>query len=122
LLWNGQDLDRPLLEKLLDPANPASLRLIAVEALLNEKHDAQVPAEALAALRDLARLPNREIALATADLVQKHLGVDVGLPPGKPLPPLHSRHAAEVTRQVMTWAAMHDLPENVADSQPLVQR
>jgi HEAT repeat protein len=122
LLWNGQDLDRPLLEQLLDPSNPAPLRLIAVEALLTDKRDPHAPAEALAALRDLARLPNREIALATAQLVQRALGVDVGLPPGQPLPPLHSRQAAEVTRCVMMWAAQHDLPENVVDSQPLVER
>ncbi len=122
LLWNGQDLDRSLLEKLLDPANPSSLRLIAVEALLNERHDFQASAEAVAALRDLARLPNREIALATGDLVQRHLGVDLGLPPGKPLPPLQSRQAAEVTRRVMAWAAQYEEPQDRADSQPLVHQ
>ncbi len=119
LLTEGQGLERPLLEKLLDPANPAPLRLTAVESLLNEERGHQEPADAMAALRDLARLPNREIALATADLVQRRLGVDLGLAPGKPLPPLHSRQAAEVTRRVMKWAADQDAPENVADSQPL---
>jgi hypothetical protein len=119
LLLSDKELDRPLLEQLLDPANPAPLRLTAVEALLQDR-DGQHPAEAMAALRDLARLPNREIAVATAELVQRRLGVDMGLVPNQPLPPLHSRQAAEVTRRVMMWAAMHDLPENVADSQPLV--
>jgi HEAT repeat protein len=90
LLWNSHGLDRPLLERLLDPANPAPLRLTAVEALLGESRDTIGPVEAMAALRDLARLPNREIALATADLVQRRLGVDLGLPTGQPLPPVQS--------------------------------
>lgn len=96
--------DSDLLEKLLDPANPASLRLLAAESLLGEgPHD-----RALAALHDIARLPNREIALATAEVVQRRLGVDLGLPLGQPLPPLHSRQAAEVTRRVMVWAAQQE--------------
>jgi hypothetical protein len=96
--------DRPLLEQLLNPANPASLRLLAAEALLNEgAHD-----RAVAALHDIARLPNREIALATAEVVQRRLGVDLGLPLGQPLPPAHSRQAAEVTRRVMVWATQQD--------------
>jgi hypothetical protein len=105
ILRNGGELDRELLEKLLDPGNPAPLRLIAVELLLAE----QDHFEALAALRDLARLPNREIALATADVVQRRLNIDLGLAMGQPLPPIHSRHAAEVTRRVMMWAAQHDV-------------
>ena len=36
-----------------------------------------------------------------------------------PLPAVHSRQAAEVTRRVMMWAAQQDLPENVVDSAPL---
>jgi HEAT repeat protein len=119
LLWKDQEIDRPLLEHLLDPANPAPLRLTAVEALLTEYREPHGPVEALAALRDLARLPNREIALATADLVQRYLGVDLGLPGGQPLPPVHSRQAAEVTRRVMMWADQPEQRENVADSQPL---
>jgi HEAT repeat protein len=100
LLKNGDELDAGLLEKLLDPANPAPLRLLAAESLLAR---AEHP-EALTALRDLARLPNREIAVATAEVVQRRLGVDLGLPLGQPLPPVHSRQAAEVTRRVMGWA------------------
>jgi hypothetical protein len=102
LLQQNQELDRPLLEKLLDPANPAPLRLLAAEGLLDEGGTHQ---DAVAALHDLARLPNREIALATADVVQRHLGVDLGLAPRQPLPPVQSRQAAEVTRRVMLWAA-----------------
>lgn len=109
VLWNGRDLDTALLEQLLDPVNPAPLRLTAVEALLAEPHGGRPPAGAVATLRDLARLPNREIALATADLVQRRLGVDVGLPPGKPLPAVKSHQAAEVTRRVMLWAAQPEV-------------
>ena len=53
----------------------------------------------------MARLPNREMALTTAEVVQRRLGVDLGLAVGQLLPPLHSRLAAEVTRRVMAWAA-----------------
>ena len=105
ILRNGGELHRDLLEKLLDPSNPAPLRLVAVESLLGELDHF----EAMAALRDLARLPNREIALATADVVQRRLNVDLGLAIGQPLPPIHSRQAAEVTRRVMMWAAQHDV-------------
>jgi len=101
LLRTHQELDRGLLESLLDRANPAPLRLLAAEILLGDERDPQ----ALAALRDIARLPNREIALTAADLVQRRLGIDLGLAMGQPLPPLHSRQAAEVTRRVMMWAA-----------------
>ena len=96
----GGWLDSAIQEKLLDPANPALLRLQAAEALLN---GAPHP-RALATLYDVARLPNREIALATAAIVQRCLNVDLGLPCGQPLPPVNSRHAAEVTRRVMSWA------------------
>jgi hypothetical protein len=91
-----------LLDKLLGPANPAPLRLFAVEALLQRDGD---HGPVIAALYDIARLPNREIALATADVVQRHLGIDLGLPIGQPLPAIHSRLAADVTRRVMLWAA-----------------
>jgi HEAT repeat protein len=103
-------LGTELLNKLLDPANPAPLRLIAVESLLAEGDSL----EARAALRELARLPNREIALATADVVQRRLKVELGLVSGQPLPPIHSRQATEIGRRVRSWAAQFDL----ADEQP----
>ncbi len=104
LLLANQELERPLLEELLSPASPAPLRLLAAETLLA---DARHPA-AMAALRDVARLPNREMALTTADVVQRRLGIDLGLALGQPLPPLHSRLAAEVTRRVMLWAVQDE--------------
>ena len=109
VLQTHQELDPPLLEKLSDPSNPGSLRLIACETILSEHADNE-PLRALAviALRDLARLPNREIALTTADIVQRKLGVDLGLGLGQPLPPVNSRQAAEITRRVMQWAVQYD--------------
>src|SRR5262249_52007289 len=99
LLQANTLLEKDLLQRLLDPANPASLRLIAVEALLTDGDSI----EARSALRELARLPNREIALATADVVQRRLRVDLGLVSGQPLPPVHSRQATEVGRRVRAW-------------------
>jgi hypothetical protein len=114
LLHHNGELDRALVRKLLDPANPAPIRLTAVEELLS---DGPAP-EAVAALHELARLPNREIALATADVVQRRLGVDLGLALGEPLPPVQSRQAAEVTRRVMLWAARNDLPGDPGGDPP----
>jgi hypothetical protein len=96
-------LTRELQEKLINPANSASLRLIAAEGLLEMGGHAG----AIAALRDVARLPNREIALATANIVQRRLGIDLGLRPDQPVPAIHSRQAADVTRRVMMWAAQN---------------
>lgn len=96
--------DDALQKKLLDPMNPASLRLLAAEEILDRGDSA----EAVAVLREVAGLPNREIALATAGIVQRRLGVDMGLALGQPLPPLNSRTAAEVTRRVMQWAGIRE--------------
>jgi HEAT repeat protein len=122
LLQNHQELDPPLLERLLNAANPAPLRLIAVETVMAEHADGPLQTTAVATLRDLARLPNREIALATADLIQRRLGVDLGLGLGQPLPAVHSRQAAEVTRRVMRWAGTQEAPEDLEDSRLLPQR
>ncbi len=103
LLQGGQAwLDRPLLEGLLEATNPAPLRLLAAESLLEAEPGNR---DAVAVLQHLARLPNREIALATADVVQRRLGVDLGLALGEAPPPTYSRQAAEVTRRIMVWAA-----------------
>jgi hypothetical protein len=104
LLLDNQLVDREMLEQLLDTTNPAPLRLIAADALLEQG----VYERTLPALHEIARMPNREIALATASLVQRRLGVELGLPVGQSLPPVHSRLAAEVTRRVMAWAAQAD--------------
>jgi len=100
LLAQIQELDDGLLHHLIDPSAPAPVRLIAVETLLAQGDSL----EAVAALHELARLPNREIALATAEVVQRRLGIDMGLPRAQPLPPIQSRQAADVARRVLVWA------------------
>lgn len=105
LLFINGELDRPLLERLLDAANPGSLRLLAAEALLEEGPHGH----AVNALREISRLPNREMALSAANVVQRRLGVDLGLAVGQPLPPLQSKQAADVTRRLMKWAANQDV-------------
>jgi HEAT repeat protein len=106
LLHEHREIDNDLLRKLLTPSSPAPVRLLAVEALLALGDSS----EAVAALHDLARLPNREIALATAEVIQRRLGVDLGLPRAQALPPIHSRLAAEVARRVLIWASAQDFP------------
>jgi hypothetical protein len=109
LLKNSGELDRPMLEEMVDAVNPAPLRLIAADVLLANNRDADFPhPRALQALRDISRLPNREMALTAADVVQRRLGIDMGLALGQALPPLHSRLAADVTRRLMQWASAQD--------------
>jgi HEAT repeat protein len=110
VLFTHRELEDDLLRKLIHTDNPAPLRLIAVEALLDRGQSA----EASAALHELARMPNREIALGIAQVVQRRLGVDLGLPRDQPLPSLHSREAAEVARRVLVWAAHQDVATKVA--------
>jgi hypothetical protein len=119
LLQHHKELDKGLLERMLDQANPAPLRLVAIETVLSSQMDGGIYAGAVAALRDLARLPNRELALATADVIQRRLGVDLGLALGQDLPAVHTRQAADVTRRVMAWAAQYDREEDVEDSRPV---
>jgi HEAT repeat protein len=108
LLHQHRELDDETLRALLDPSSPAPVRLIAAEALLSEGESV----EAVAALHDLARLPNREIALATAEVVQRRLGVDLGMPRGQAPPPVQSRLAAEVARRVLLWASQQEMPDD----------
>jgi hypothetical protein len=98
-----------ILAKLVEPTNPSPLRLMAVEAMLE-----QFPSEgAVEILREVARQPNRELAIAAAVVVQKYLQIDLGLALGEPPPPLHTREAAEVTRRVIEWAK-----QGAADPEP----
>ena len=86
--------------ELLGPANPTMLRVLAAGAVL---HDHFNP-DAVEVLREAAKQPNREITLAAASLVQKFVGVDLGLAVGGQLPATNSREAAEITRRVQKWA------------------
>jgi hypothetical protein len=103
LLHKFRELDDTVLRRLLNPGLPAPVRLIAVEALL----EMGASSEAVATLYELGRLPNREIALATADVIQRRLGIDLGVPRGA-LPALHTRQAAEIARRVLIWATQLD--------------
>jgi hypothetical protein len=114
ILQVHQELDHALLEQLLDPGKPATLRLIACETILAQEKDSLLRNTALCGLKDLARLPNREIALGTADVVQRRLGVDLGIGLGQPLPPVNSRQANEIVRRLGAWANQND--ENLEDS------
>ncbi len=116
-------MPRDLLIQLLDPANPSPLRLMAVEQLLQTGPDAR----AIESLRQIAHQPNRELAIQAAVVVQKYLRVDLGLEIGQPVPALHTREAAEVTRRVIQWAneqpkelpaAVIPPPEPKPDPQP----
>ncbi len=108
ILQVHQELDRDLLEQLLDPGTPATLRLIACESILAQEKDAVLCNVAVSGLKDLARLPNREIALGAADVVQRRLGVDLGIGLGQPLPPVQSRQAGEIVRRLGAWANQGD--------------
>ncbi len=116
LLCQQDELPVEHIELLLQSSNPAPLRLFAADALLARGDHL----EAVHTLREMARVANREIALATAGAVQRRLGVDLGLDLQAPLPALHTRQAADITRRVMRWAAEQDaadsMPERVADS------
>jgi hypothetical protein len=118
LLQQFQELDRHVLERLLDSSNPAPLRLIACESLLSDAElDEGLRSRATHSLRELGRLPNREIALGAADVVQRRIGIDLGLGLGQALPPVQSRQAAEVVRKLLIWATQFD-EEDVENSRP----
>jgi HEAT repeats len=100
MLAEQRQLDRVTADGLMAPDNPVPLRLVGAEAVLAAGRD--VKAER--ALREIARRPNREIALAVAQIVQRRLGVDLGVDLHH-VPTPQTRRAAEITRRVMEWAA-----------------
>jgi HEAT repeats len=105
ILHKHKALDARLLRHLVSPSTPAPLRLLAVEGLLASGESDQ----AVAALHDLARLPNREIALAVAEVAQRNLGVDFGLKLDQPKPSIQSQVAAEVARRVLAWTTQQEV-------------
>jgi hypothetical protein len=116
LLQSHNQLSDDLLLHMIEPTNPSPLRLMAVEVLLQ-----MGPSEkAVNVLREVARQPNRELALAASVIVQKHLHVDLGLAVGEPPPPIHSRQASEVTRRVIAWAKQSDSAPAAAQGQRMV--
>lgn len=104
LLRDQGQIDRESAEKLLVETQPGPLRIIAADVLLSGGMDSR----AIDVLKDIARQPNRELALAAAVVIQKSLRIDLGLPLGEAPPPPSSKQAAEVVRKVMQWAQQHD--------------
>jgi hypothetical protein len=109
-------LDQATRAGLVAADNPVTVRLVAAEAALAAGPDAQ----AERALREIARRPNREIALSVAQIVQRRLGIDMGIDLHH-VPAAQSRRAAEITRRVMEWAA-EEPEEPAADEGSPVQR
>lgn len=107
LVLRHSTLSVNVLRTLVSPSTPAPLRLLAVEAMLVAGEQGQ----ALAALYDLGRLPNREIALAVAEVAQRRLGINFGLQLEQPALAVQSRQAAEVARRVLAWATQQELDE-----------
>jgi HEAT repeats len=93
-------LDQATWTGLMTADNPVPVRLVGTEAALAAGPDAK----AEKALREIARRPNREIALAVGQIVQRRLGVDLGIDLHH-IPAPNSRRAAEISRRVMEWAA-----------------
>jgi hypothetical protein len=122
ILHVHQELDRELLEHLLDPGTPATLRLIACEAILGDEKETVLKSVAIAGLKDLARLPNRELALGTADVVQRRIGVDLGIGLGQPLPPLGSKQTGDIIRRLIAWANQGDDEELERSGNPRAAR
>jgi HEAT repeat protein len=100
VLQNLGQLSLPFLELLMEGGNPVPLRLLAAKELLKVGETLQV----VPVLREIARLPNREIALATAAIVQRDLGVDLGLPLGTTPHCYDRRQIAEITRRLAGWS------------------
>ncbi len=104
--------DIKLMEKLLHGGNPVPLRQMAAETLLTRtgRHP-----EALAALREIAKLGNRELALDTARIVQHCLNIDLGMAIGQPMPHPASPRAADITRKLLQWAMQSEPSQNAID-------
>jgi hypothetical protein len=90
-----------LWSSLLDPGQPSALRLLAAGGILRGGPDER----ALDTLRDMASVPNREIAMQVAAIIQECLRIDMGLPLGIRPPEPTSKLAAEIARRVIDWAA-----------------
>lgn len=114
LLYKYEQITPDVLDRMIDPTNPAPLRLLAAETMLQHGGSAA----AIEVLRQVARQPNRELALNTAVIVQKYLHVDMGLAIGQPPPPIHTRQAAEVTRRVIEWASKVQIPVEEPEKPP----
>lgn len=99
LLHEQTAFNHEVLRKMMEYHQPSQLRLLAAAELLLKNFDEL----ALETLREVARQPNREIALGVAQVLQSTLQIDMGLPANLELPPANSKLAAEVARRVILW-------------------
>ncbi|MFM7148971.1 MAG: HEAT repeat domain-containing protein [Gemmataceae bacterium] len=111
MLFEAGELTPEDLKQLLHSSQSASIRLIAVEGLLQQGNQG----DALATLQELARMPNREIALSIAAILQKYFSLDMGQ--GSEPPHAQSIQAAQVAQKVTAWA--NSLEINQANSSQL---
>jgi hypothetical protein len=109
LLREAKALENPAAEALLDSANPAMLRLLAAETLLS--HGTHI--RSMSTLRELARMNNRDLVLATAEVVQRSLGVDLGLALGQGAAAVTGPRAIDVMRRLAAWANKPDFAEEI---------
>lgn len=112
LISNQYKGDIKMMEKLLHAGNPVPLRQMAAETLLIRTGRHQ---EALATLREIAKLGNRELALDTARIVQHCLNIDLGIAIGQPMPHPASPRAADITRKLLQWAMQSEPSQNAID-------
>lgn len=99
LLRSFQLLTPDLLDRMTNSDQPGPIRLLAAEAMLMMNPN---DSDALDVLRGLGRQPNRELALWVAKVLQKQLGLDMGLPADRLS--LQSKAAGEIVKRVQQWA------------------
>ncbi|QVL32431.1 hypothetical protein KIH39_00495 [Telmatocola sphagniphila] len=88
-----------VLRKMIEHHQPSQIRLLAASELLSNGFDES----ALETLREVARQPNREIALGVAQVLQATMQIDMGLPANGEVPAANTRAAAEIARRVTLW-------------------
>jgi len=113
ILRSAKALETRDAEALLDSANPAMLRLLAAETLLAS---GGTHLRAITTLRELARMNNRDLLLSTAEVVQRCLGVDLGLALGQTSVSLTGPRAIDVMRRLAAWANRPDFAEELLNS------
>ncbi len=99
LLRDQRAFNTDVLRKMLETHQPSQIRLLAAGELLSKGFDEK----ALEALREVARQPNREIAIGVAQVLQSTMQIEMGLPSGADTPSPNTKAAAEVARRVSLW-------------------
>jgi hypothetical protein len=119
LLRDQACLNQDVMRRMLEYHQPSQIRLLASAELLNKGFDEL----ALETLREVARQPNREIALGVAQVLQATMAIDMGLDNPQIPPPSNSKQAAEVARRVVLWTqGKWPVGDVDADGNPVVMR